>query len=115
MQGLTVRIAKALNAMMKRKGAVFADHYFSRLLATPTELVRAIRYVLANHAHHFGHQGVDPYSSFALTEQDRTALLGRPVSWLLRAGWRRIAPDLFGDPADTERMGPVGPQRALAA
>jgi hypothetical protein len=40
LQGLCIRIAKALNAMMERPGGVFADHYWSRLLRTPTELVR---------------------------------------------------------------------------
>ena len=54
MQGLCIRIARALNAMMNRAGAVFADHYHSRLLKTPTEVVRAIAYVLGNAAHHFG-------------------------------------------------------------
>src|SRR5438105_7388003 len=66
MQGLCVRIAKALNVMMQRKGRVFADHYYSRLLLTPTQLVNAIRYVLENHTHHFGEKGVDPFSSAAL-------------------------------------------------
>jgi REP element-mobilizing transposase RayT len=88
MQGLSVRIAKALNAMMKRKGAVFADHYFSRLLKSPTQLVSAIKYVLGNHTHHFGQKGVDPYSSLALTPVDRKAILASSLSWLLRVGWR---------------------------
>src|SRR5437016_4466512 len=63
MQGLCIRIAKALNAMMNRPGAVFSDHYHSRLLRTPTELVRAIAYVLGNAAHHFGLKEPDPFSS----------------------------------------------------
>jgi hypothetical protein len=33
MQGLGVRIAKALNRLMARKGAVFADHYHARIPA----------------------------------------------------------------------------------
>jgi len=89
MQGLCVRIAKALNAMMRRKGRVFADHYFSRLLETPTELVKAIRYVLQNHTHHFGERGVDPYSSASLQDGEREVLLALPRGWLLRVGWRR--------------------------
>jgi putative transposase len=32
MQGLAVRIAKALNRLMQRRGEIFADHYRSRLL-----------------------------------------------------------------------------------
>lgn len=37
MQGLCVRIAKALNRMMRRSGRVFADHYHSRMVRTPAE------------------------------------------------------------------------------
>jgi len=42
MQGLSVRVAKALNRVMGSRGRVFADHYHARLLGTPTELVNAI-------------------------------------------------------------------------
>ena len=97
LQGLGIRIAKALNAMMKRAGAVFADHYHSRLLKTPTELVNAIRYVLGNAAHHFGAQARgaggtphDPFSSASLEE--RAGVLAKPIGWLLRVGWKRAAP-----------------------
>jgi len=86
MQGLAIRIAKALNSLMERAGRVFDDHYFSRLLKTPTELVRAIRYVLQNHAPHFGQAGADPFSSAT----DRT-VLEPPRGWLLREGWKRVA------------------------
>ena len=89
MQGLTVRIAKALNALMSEQGSVFADHYDARLLKTPTQLVRAIAYVLNNHRHHYAASGRDPYSSDALAPEQRRARLALPVSWLLRSGWRR--------------------------
>lgn len=89
MQGLCVRIAKALNAMMERRGRVFADHYHSHLLLTPTQLVNAIRYVLENHTHHFGETGVDPFSSAALRPGEREIILGSPRGWLLRIGWHR--------------------------
>ena len=75
--------------MMRRRGRVFADHYFSRLLETPTELVKTIRYVLANHSHHFGQAGIDPYSSTALDRNEREVVLALPTGWLLRVGWRR--------------------------
>src|SRR5690349_2648355 len=53
MQGLGVRIAKALNRLMQRKGTVFADHYHSRILRSPTQVANAIAYVLLNFLHHF--------------------------------------------------------------
>jgi len=92
MQGLCVRIAKALNKMMGRRGRVFADHYFSVLLPTPTQLVNAMKYVLMNHTHHFGETGIDEYSSPALSQADRRAVIAAPLSWLLRAGWLLVAP-----------------------
>jgi REP element-mobilizing transposase RayT len=88
MQGLCIRIAKVLNAMMERSGSVFDDHYFARLLRTPTELVRAIAYVLGNHTHHFGQIGLDPFSSSALGIEGRERFLAVPVGWLLRVGWK---------------------------
>ena len=89
MQGLCIRMAKALNAMMRRSGRVFADHYHSRLLRSPSEMVSAIAYVLNNHRHHHEGGGVDRYSSAALDDAERAKLLSRPVGWLLRVGWRR--------------------------
>jgi REP element-mobilizing transposase RayT len=94
MQGLSIRMAKALNSMMRRSGRVFADHYHSRLLRSPSETVNAIAYVLDNHRHHQGERGVDRYSSVALDEAERAKLLSRPVGWLLRVGWRRAKWDV---------------------
>src|SRR6266851_3537755 len=37
MQGLTIRLAKALNRVMGRHGRVFEDHYHSRVVRRPTE------------------------------------------------------------------------------
>ena len=94
MQGLCIRIAKALNAMMRRSGRVFADHYHSRLLRSPTEVARAITYVLNNHRHHHGERGVDRFSSAALDTAERAKVLSRPLGWLLRAGWRHAKWDV---------------------
>ncbi|MFN2550189.1 MAG: transposase [Myxococcales bacterium] len=89
MQGLCARIARALNRLMERKGKVFADHFHSRLLLSPTEVMRAIRYVLDNHRKHYGHTEADPYASSALATTEREEVLARPVTWVLRGGWRR--------------------------
>ena len=89
MQGLNIRIAKALNRLMDRKGHVFADHYHSRLLRSPTELVNAIAYVLGNAARHYGESGQDRFSSRAYEALHRQKILSHPRTWLLRSGWRR--------------------------
>ncbi len=89
MQGLCIRLAKALNAMMHRAGAVFSDHYHGHLLKTPAELVNAIAYVLGNAAHHFGREASDPFSSTGCAADVRREVVARPRGWLLRAGWRR--------------------------
>ena len=89
MQGLAIRLAKALNAVMRRRGAVFADHYHARRLATPTEVANAIRYVRENAAHHFPElrHAADPFCSAA-----RPDLAAPPRTWLLSIGWTRARP-----------------------
>jgi len=89
MQGLSIRVAKAVNRMLERTGHVFADHYHSRLLKTPTELTRAIRYVIENARHHYGERGADFFSSRG---RDALVALVRPIGWLLRLGWSRAGP-----------------------
>ncbi|HEY6910369.1 MAG TPA: transposase [Myxococcales bacterium] len=89
MQGLNIRIAKALNRLMDKKGRVFADHYHSRLLRSPTALVNAIAYVLGNAAHHYGGEVQDRFSSRAYEAPRRREIPSRPRTWLLRSGWRR--------------------------
>jgi REP element-mobilizing transposase RayT len=98
MQGVLVRIAVALNRLLGRRGGVFADHYHSRLLHSPTEVCAAIRYVLANAEHHFGERGVDSCSSSA---PHAASALAVPEGWLLRAGWRRGRWPRQGPPPDS--------------
>jgi len=89
LQGLCIRIAKALNKMMGRQGPVFGDHYHAHLLSSPTALANAIAYLLGNAAHHFGFAGRDPYSS---ADPAARQVLSEPRTWLLRIGWRRARP-----------------------
>jgi len=91
MQGLCIRLAKALNALMSGSGTVFDDHYFSRLLKSPTELVRAIAYVLGNHQHHFGTPSA-LYTSAELSPAERIELLSVPIGWLLSVGRFKALP-----------------------
>jgi len=96
-QGLCVRVAKALNALLRRAGRVFADHFHSRLLRSPTALVNAIRYVLGNAQRHYGETGVDHFSS---ENEENAGVLAEPSGWLLRRGWakapRRVLDRLLG-------------------
>jgi hypothetical protein len=75
---------------MHRHGSLFADHFHSHLLLTPSEVVTALGYVLGNYAHHFGGgPPVDPFSSGAYASAAPRRILAVPVSWLLTVGWRR--------------------------
>jgi REP element-mobilizing transposase RayT len=69
-QGLAIRIAKGLNRVMRRRGTVFADRYHAHVLRTPSELRRALSYVLENLRKHEAQRGnrllpnqIDEYSS----------------------------------------------------
>jgi hypothetical protein len=54
MQGLSVRVARAANDELGRKGRVFADRYHARALTTPRAVRFALRYVLLNARKHDG-------------------------------------------------------------
>ena len=102
MQGLAVRIARALNRLWGRKGTVFADRYHDHVLRKPKEVRNAIRYVLMNAKKHgmAVSKGLDPFSSamwFAgwceeLVMKGLETLV-RPVAeartWLMTTRWKR--------------------------
>jgi hypothetical protein len=86
MQGFSIRVAKGLNAMMKRHGRVFADRYHAHILATPTETRWAVSYVRRNYQKHMAEIGkpvsadyVDPFASPGANIE-----LAEPRTWLLR-------------------------------
>jgi len=116
MQGLSIRVAKALNRLLGRGGKVLADRYYARALATAAETRAALNYVMTNARKHGlagagdGAGGTDPYSSAlyfdgwvppvqALTDQCRAAAaraspddalpVAPALTWLARVGWRR--------------------------
>src|ERR1700682_6494471 len=45
MQGLTIRMARALNRMMQRQGRVFAERFHAHVLRSRREVANALRYV----------------------------------------------------------------------
>jgi hypothetical protein len=107
LQGLLVRIAKALNRLWSRRGKVFADRYHDRILRTPREVRNAIRYVFQNARKHAaaGREvavpaAIDTYTSAPWFDGFRETItvrgleaIVRPVTdartWLLTLGWRR--------------------------
>ncbi|MEM6370075.1 MAG: transposase [Myxococcota bacterium] len=104
MQGLKIRMAKALNRLWDRSGAVFGDRYHARALRTPREVRNALLYVLNNYRKHEKARGrllspdfVDPFSTAAGFDGWRSRrahpivamIPARPKTWLLRVGWRR--------------------------
>ena len=95
-KGLAVRMARALNKVMSRRGPVFADRYHTHLLVSPIEAFQAIRYVLENWAVHAARenrsapQGPDPYSS-AWPHDCGPPLVARAEWWLLCVGVPRAA------------------------
>ena len=102
MQGLLIRVAKALNRVWGRRGSVFADRYHDHVLRTPREVRNALNYVLANARNHGRRlaQGIDHYASGWWFDgwREKPTMKGlegieRPVAtaraWLLNEGWRR--------------------------
>jgi putative transposase len=77
MKGLGVRIARALNRVMKRSGQVVGDRYHAHILRTPSEVKRARNYLRTNARHHYGLVAADPYTSARPVVVPRTWLLLR--------------------------------------
>jgi putative transposase len=86
MKGLAVRVAVRLNRLAKRRGTVFADRYYVRVLESPRAVANALRYVFENYQHHAREalhwSWRDPFASS--TESP----LREPSLWLLRVGWK---------------------------
>ncbi|MEO8181760.1 MAG: transposase [Deltaproteobacteria bacterium] len=47
-QGISIRVARAVNRRLERTGRLFADRYHARTLKTPRSVRLALRYVLLN-------------------------------------------------------------------
>jgi REP element-mobilizing transposase RayT len=114
-RSVAVRVARYVNDLLARRGTLWADRYHSRPLRTPSEVRRALVYVLANfrkHALSSRPSGIDPCSSGAWFDgwcvgnssgvppsaQCARSQVGarrdEPVvaaaaTWLARVGWRR--------------------------
>src|SRR5438105_8749255 len=90
MKGLEVRMARALNKVMDRRGPVFADRYHAHLLESPREAFHAIRYVVENWAVHAARErrlppsGVDPLLRLAARGRPSASRPGGMVDALRR-------------------------------
>ncbi len=105
MQGLCIRLARAINRTAGRRGRVFVERYFARILRTPRQVKNTLVYVLANARKHAAQRRkvvkrdwTDPCSSSAYFDGWKRPLLPpagrdppvcRPRTWLLGVGWRR--------------------------
>ena len=118
MQAFAIRVAKAINGFLGRRGQVFDDRYHAEVATNPRQTRNVVRYVILNARKHGEHTlaplhwsatYVDPYSSAryfdgftrdigppttAIHNTETTgAADATPVApaetWLLRVGWRR--------------------------
>jgi REP element-mobilizing transposase RayT len=91
MKGLEVRMARALNKVMARRGPVFADRYHAQVMKSVQEAAYALRYVLDNrrvHALRAGApppEGIDPRCSEAWRDHWPPLVVDAGY-WLLRVG-----------------------------
>ena len=107
MQGLVIRVARAINRHLGRTGKVFPDRFHARVLGTPTEVRNAILYVYGNAKHHAKDQGaswprrlVDPFSSATWFNGWSEPIESKrlpgppptttPETWLMLKGWRKL-------------------------
>jgi putative transposase len=86
MQGLSIRVAKRLNARLCRTGPVFVERYHAHVLESRRAVANAIRYVTGNYRHHtLEHVPSDFHDPLAT---DPLRPLDPPKLWLLGIGWQ---------------------------
>jgi REP element-mobilizing transposase RayT len=94
-QGLAIRIARHVNALLRTRGSFWADRFHSRELESPRAVRNAIVYVLMNvKKHHRRCSDVDPCSSapwFFRVERGESPIRP-PSTWLGATGWLRHGP-----------------------
>ena len=118
MKSLAARFARCVNRVFERAGRVLADRFHHVVKRTPTEVRRAVAYVLLNARKHFrqrrrrvppvvldgassglwfdGWKGrAPPPGRYADARRERE--VATPRTWLLSKGWRRIG---LIDPAE---------------
>jgi REP element-mobilizing transposase RayT len=103
LMGATIRLARAVNRSLRRRGRVFGERYHARALRTPREVRHGLVYVIMNWKKHLDHAtDFDPCSSaWSFTGWKVPPSVGPPEdlpvgtvtelpsTWLLRIGWKR--------------------------
>jgi REP element-mobilizing transposase RayT len=106
MKSIAARVARAVNRVFGRRGAVMRGRYHVRALRTPKEVRSALAYVLLNARKHWRQRTgsappvvLDDASSSAWFDGWSQELrpssppepppIAPPRTWLLRVGWRR--------------------------
>jgi len=99
MQGLAIRLARRVNALLQIRGGFWGDRFHSRELVSPRIVRNAIVYVLMNAKKHgYAIAGIDSLSSaswFADGFSPRLEPRAEPPptrearTWLGKVGWRR--------------------------
>jgi REP element-mobilizing transposase RayT len=103
-RGLAIRVARAVNRALQRRGRVFVDRYHARALESPRDVRNTIVYVVQNWRKHLPDaRGIDPRSSgwwFTGWRQSPSGVppdwddrehapVMLPRTWLGRDGWRK--------------------------
>lgn len=119
MRALSIRLAKRINAALKRRGKLFDDRHHRRQLSTPTETRNCLAYIVMNHRKHAAEKNwnvsktgeIDRYSSGEWFDgwtrspkpSESEPVVHAPKTWLRTTGWR-----LRGliDPASIPGRGP---------
>ncbi len=112
MRSVAIRVARYVNDVLVRRGALWSGRWHGRALTSPREVRSALVYVLANfrkHVRRHASVGVDLYSSGTwfdgwrgaagapgvgpptrpLADEAPACPVSPPRTWLVRIGWRR--------------------------
>jgi putative transposase len=105
--GLSVRIARAFNGALGRRGGLWSDRFHSRALRTPREVRNGLVYILMNHRKHAGSANLVAtrvfdvcssawwFTGWARPPPSAPPLptevppVAPPQTWLAQTGWKR--------------------------
>ena len=133
MKSLGARFARCVNRVFRRTGRVLATRFHHVVKRTPTEVRRALAYVLLNIRKHYrerrrrkppavlggassglwfdGWKGRSPPAFGWYADRDRACEVAAPRTWLLEKGWRKVGFDRSGGGARGPEAAPTGLNR----